>query len=271
MKRYRSSEIIFGTRERFLELRKRLLLLEKLTAVSNRKDVKKILYDIVSSDSIGKNGNYNTQQFICKLINNRSLLQDIIDYLKSGYFHSPTIVVGNSELEKDFNGNYKFKDSEFNASVSITDQNTFREIIEKIQDSEFFNEMIFKKICKGSEKYFSYVKLGCSGIDVSGIVKDNRYGNLFYNPELDLLTCDTLYGSKIFPHKITEKEVQKLLDVEVDGSLLTNYQRTLIDNSRSAKKKIIIDNCYDKIAYFGIEEDDNSIHLVKRKRKSLRL
>lgn len=75
----------------------------------------------------------------------------------------------------------------------------------------------------------------------------------------------------MIPRRITKNEVQELLNYEIDGSLLSDYQRFLIDNSNSTKKEIVIDDCNNKIAYYGIDEGSNSIHLVKRKRKSLRL
>ena len=68
-----------------------------------------------------------------------------------------------------------------------------------------------------------------------------------------------------------EKDVQELLNVEVDGSLLTDYQRFLIDSSEASKKEIVIDDFHEKTPYFGIEEGKDSIHLVKKKRKSLYL
>ena len=99
-------------------------------------------------------------------------------------------------------------------------------------------------------------------------MKGEKFGKLFYQPAYDLISADLLIGT--FPPKsITEAEVRDLLNLEVNGEFLSDYQRSLIDNSESAKKEIIIDPCSENIAYYGIEEDKDSIHLVKRTRKSL--
>ena len=113
MEKYRSSDVIFGTREKLLEIRDKLSLLEALTSTTN-KDVKKVIYRII------RDYKRKDEKFICDLLNNRSKMQDIIDYLKSGYLYLPTDYIGTSELEKDENGDYRFKDSEFNQFVSIT-------------------------------------------------------------------------------------------------------------------------------------------------------
>ena len=41
MDKYRTSDILFGTREKLLELRQKLLLLNELTSPANKKSVKK--------------------------------------------------------------------------------------------------------------------------------------------------------------------------------------------------------------------------------------
>ena len=262
MEKYRSSDVIFGTREKILEIREKLSLLEALTSTTN-KDVKKVIYRII------RDYKRKDEKFRCDLLNNRSKMQDIIDYLKSGYLYSPDDYIGTSELEKDDNGDYRFKDSKFNQFVSITNQNRFKEIIDEIQSSDYYDELAYKKIRKDEKKYYEFIGIGYDGIYVSSVLKDKRLGNLVYDPRFDIITANALYG--IIPHKITEKEVKELLSAEVDGSSLSDYQRSLIDNSEAAKKEIIIDDCSEKIAYYGIEEEPDSIHLVKRKRNSLYL
>ena len=271
MKKYKSSEIIFGTRESLLDFRDKLLLLEELTTVQNRKDVKKVIYEIASSlNSVERDKGIN-QRFLCSLYGNSSFYQDVMDFLRFGYLFRPTTGIGDSvSVIKNNNGEYMFEDPEFNQYVSITDQDRFKEIIEEIQDSDFFNEMAFKKIYSDSDNRHNMIRLGSGGIQIWNAIKGNKFGELYYNPKFDLIESIELKGAKLFRPKTTEREVQELLDVEVDGSLLSDYQRSLIDNSEAAKKPIIIDNCSEKIAYFGIEENEDSIHLVKRKRKSLR-
>ena len=237
MEKYRSSDIIFGTREKILEIRENLSLLEALTSTTN-KDVKKVIYRII------RDYKRKDEKFICDLLNNRSKMQDIIDYLKSGYLYSPTDYIGTSELEKDDNGDYRFKDSEFNQFVSITNQNRFKEIIDEIQSSDYYDELAYRKIRKDEKKYYEFIRIGYDGIYVSSVLKDKRLGNLVYDPRFDIITANALYG--IIPHKITEKEVKELLSAEVDGSSLSDYQRSLIDNSEAAKKEIIIDDCSEK-------------------------
>ena len=262
MEKYRSSDVIFGTREKLLEIRDKLSLLEALTSTTN-KDVKKVIYRII------RDYKRKDEKFICDLLNNQSKLQDIIYYLKHGHLYYPINYIDSLELEKDDNGDYRFKDSPFNQSGSIIDQNRFKEIIDEIQSSDYYDELAYKKIRKDEKKYYEFIRIGYDGIYVSSVLKDKRLGNLVYDSRFDIITANALYG--IIPHKITEKEVKELLSAEVDGSSLSDYQRSLIDNSEAAKKEIIIDDCFEKIAYYGIEEEPDSIHLVKRKRNSLYL
>lgn len=267
MKNYRTSEIIFGTREKLLELRNKLLQLEELTVPHNRRDVKKVLYEIVTNNRRReKDGN---QIFICNLYDNRSLPQNIKDFLRSGYLYYPTILVGNSELEKDDNGDYRFEDSEFNQLVSITNQDRFKEIIEEIQESDFYNEMAFKKIRNDGKGPLNIVKVGHGGIYISNSLKNAIHGQLYYNPDYDLITANAVSSFSL--RRVKPQDVKELLNVEVDGSLLTDYQRSLIDSSAATKKEIVIDDCHEKTPYFGIEEGTDSIHLVKKKRKNLYL
>lgn len=267
MEKYLTSDIIFGTREKLLELRNKLLLLEELTIAKNRRDVKKVSYKIVPNHN-GREMNDN-QIFICDLLDNRSLIQDISDFLKSGYLYSPIIGIGDSaELEIDDNGDYRFKNSEFNQSIHIADQNRFKEIIKEIKESDVYNEMEYKKIYNDEKKKSNnYIKLSQSGIYISNALKAKESGQLIYNPEFDLITACVVSG--MFLRKVNPQDLKDLLNVEVESSLLSDYQRSLIDSNEVAKKKIVIDDCHEKIAYFSIEEDPDSIHLVKRKRKSL--
>ena len=235
------------------------------TVPNNRRDAKKVIYRITTNQR--RREKDGDQVFRCNLYENRSLPQNIIDFLRSGYLYYPTILIGDSELEKDDKGDYRFEDSEFNQSVSITDQNRFREIIEEIQESDVYKELAFKKIRKDLNVSGEYVKIGHGGISVANKVKGNGLGQLYYNPECDLIEASVL--SRVTLRRVNPQDVQDLLNVEVDGSLLTDFQRSLIDNSEAAKKKIIIDDCHEKIPYFGIEEGSDSVHLVKRKRNSL--
>ena len=267
MKKYRTSEIIFGTREKLLELRNKLLQLEELTVPHNRRDAKEVLYEIIPNHR--RREKDGDQIFICKLYDNRSLPQNIKDFLRSGYLYYPTILTGDSELEKDDNGDYKFEDPEFNQSVSIIDQNRFKEIIEEIQESDVYNEMAFKKISEAGKGSLNYVKVSQGGIYISNTLKNPIHGQLYYNPAYDLIAANAVSSFSL--RRVNPQDVQELLNVEVDGSLLTDYQRFLIDSSEASKKKIIIDDCHEKTPYFGIEEGKDSIHLVKKKRKSLYL
>ena len=63
MEKYRSSDVIFGTREKLLEIRDKLSLLEALTSTTN-KDVKKVIYRII------RDYKRKDEKFICDLLNN---------------------------------------------------------------------------------------------------------------------------------------------------------------------------------------------------------
>lgn len=266
MEKYRTSDILFGTRERLLELRQKLLLLEELTSPANKKSVKKIIYRIVPN-YIGNDN--DDSKFICDLYDKRRALYNIMDFLRFGHLQFPTTLIDSLYLEKDNNGDYILKNSDVNHQVYITDQTRFKEIINEIQDLDYSNKLPYKKIRVDENNHYKFISFSYDGMYASdNTMKGKKYGQLFYQPAYDLISADVLFGS--FPPKsITEAEVRDLLNLEVNGEFLSDYQRFLIDNSESTKKEIIIDPCSEKIAYYGIEEDKDSIHLVKRTRKSL--
>ena len=143
MDKYRTSDILFGTREKLLELRQKLLLLEKLTSPANKKNVKKIIYRIVPN-YIGNDN--DDSKFICDLYDKRRALYNIMDILMFGHLQFPTTLIDSLYLEKDNNGDYILKNSDVNHQVYITDQTSFKEIINEIQDLDYFNKLPYKKI-----------------------------------------------------------------------------------------------------------------------------
>ena len=63
MEKYPSSDVLFGAREKLLEIRDKLSLLEALTSTTN-KDVKKVIYRII------RDYKRKDEKFICDLLNN---------------------------------------------------------------------------------------------------------------------------------------------------------------------------------------------------------
>ena len=261
-KTYRTSDILFGTREKYLELRKQLLLLESLTKI-NYVEGNKLEYDVFSTGQKNEQGVRINHDFLCRLKENPNIVACVINGLRQGFLLASPVMVDYSDLIKDENGIYRFKDANFNDMVSITDQEKFSEIIAQIRNMEFFNKMGTKKIYKDLDNWWNCVTLGLGGLAVSHLINGNRLGHLNYHLHSDTIRAHTLNGRNL--HRITSNQVRELLDVEVDESKLTDYQKELIDDSESTKKEIVIDDCKEKVADFDIEEYSDAIHLVKRK------
>ena len=92
-------------------------------------------------------GNDNDDsKFICDLYDKRRALYNIMDILMFGHLQFPTTLIDSLYLEKDNNGDYILKNSDVNHQVYITNQTSFKEIINEIQDLDYYNKLPYKKI-----------------------------------------------------------------------------------------------------------------------------
>ena len=258
---YTTAEIIFGTREKYLELIDKLLLLERLTSIANNKDINDISYNVHFNDDSLEERKINIG---CSLIQKpKNTTHRLYQYLKYGTFNPVSLY--ESMLIRD-DDNYALRNFLINDLISVTDQEKYNKVIEEILNMEFLNNMNFGRIRPEVIEWYDYVWLTATKIKVSSLVTDNRVGQLIYNSYGDSIK---VYGAakRFNQFRLTTDMINKLLNTPVDANKLSDYQRNLIDNSESVNKGIIIDECNDSIVNYDIHESSDSIHLVKRKIK----
>ena len=259
---YKASEILFGTREKYLELRKEILALEALTDISKNRRIRNVKYSI-SEDYMDIPDN-EQRKIRYSLIENQYNLKGFIDYFASFVFsgfhdfpHSITYSSGN--LRKDKNGKYSFDEG-----INIANQEKFEQIVERILEMDFVKSMDFRHFRIGNNIDNPTFSIGQNGITISAI----------YHPHMCFLNYSLQHDSLVMgligkPHPVTRENMQELLNLEVEASKLSDYQKSLIDSSKSATKKFLIDDFKSKLIDFDIEEYPDTIHIASRKKLHL--
>ena len=271
-KTYSLSEIVFGTRQKYIELQKRLKRLEELTDISKAKNVSQISYKPVVQkiyESTDKGiEEINIPKLEYELLITPRKMERIIEYIKrkllANYTASHSYEV--SSLAQDKDDNY-YLDSILPSDIlSIKDQEQFQKIVYEILQSDFLRKSSFCHI-KTIPFKEEYAFLGCfisqhpRGIDAWTVIEEGK-AKMRHCFEYD--ASDDSISISAIKLSLNKNIVRKVLETTVYASDLSAYQRFLIDNSVSANKPLIIDDVSEPRVNFAIEESEKSIHLVKK-------
>ena len=256
---YKASEIIFGIRPQFLELRKKLIMLEALTEAKKNKRIGKVLY----GTQITSEYNYTPPEIKCEILQDAHTIKGFFDYLWKYlvWKDSNPVLLESSTLKQDENGNYVFEEPEIGKLITIRDYERFKAVIEEILQMEFFQKMEFKRKYDDKDSHI-HTGLGVYGVDVGNVLSTKRGGYLNYFGNTDTIQALMSPSTR---DRLNANLIKELLNTEVRGLELTDYQKSLIDNSESARKKIVIDECHGRIVNYEIEEYSDGIHLASRK------
>lgn len=257
---YKSSEIIFGSREKLLELQRKLHLLKELTDISDCKEIKDIYYYCIKEDKLDP-------RIRCVFEQNPRTLRGIIDFLKKDIL--TTYVYGGniSDVVVDGNGKYKLSDNtrRFVASIKDENQQKYKEIVEELINSKFYKNFTFGSF--EEEDTSNVIQQDTDEICVIRYIEPKPMMLssclLIYTPSSDIITV--LADKNV---EINQETISLMFDVGIDARLLSDYQKSLIDNTKSSTKPIFFDGQINakKRVDLSIDEHNDSIILRKVKK-----
>lgn len=247
-------DMLLTTKDKLVELEKKLRQLRDLTYTECDKNIKEVRYVLLTSDK--------NPELSCVVVWNDKRIKGIINnmLLRRGLY-----VYGRESglVFRDNNGNSHIDIDEYSLGILDSNQEKFREISDELLNDEFVREFLQEKSYYFSNKEAKpdgLVTLNPSSIDVIGC--ENLDTLLFnYYPIDNKSRLTNRYGNKI-----SDEDLIELLNMPLDLSYLSDYQARFIESSPMRNKEIIVPrfSCESGHIDFDVEEDEKSLCLIKR-------
>lgn len=258
-KTYTGAEIIFGTRDEYLKLNDKFHALRDLTCISQDKQIKDVHY------RVSKDKTELKPELYCTFEQNEKTLRGLRHHLEKNVFHTYVYGCNISKVLKNNNNKYFIPHHLYYAFIKDEDQKQFGKIAKDILSSDFCNKMNF--LYTSCEEPHSSLTKNSSGINIYNSIallydKPNFLCDLYYFAEEDIIR---IFGHDDMP--ITKDMIERMLNVTVKAEDLTEYERQLIDSSKSASKPIYIDDSIEvkKDIKLGINEYEDKIRIYQKK------
>ena len=246
--------MLLTTKDKLVELEKKLRQLRDLTYTECDKNIKEVRYVLLTTDK--------NPELSCVVVWNDKRIKGIINnmLLRRGLY-----VYGRESglVFRDNNGNSHIDIDEYSLGILDSNQDKFREISDELLNDEFVREFLQEKSYYFSNKEAKpdgLVTLNPSSIDVIGC---ENFDTLLFNyyPIDNKSRLTNRYGNKI-----SDEDLIELLDMPLDLSYLSDYQARFIELSPMRNKEIIVPrfSCESGHIDFDVEEDEKSLCLIKR-------
>ncbi len=257
-KNYTGAEIIFGTRNEYLDLNDKFRKLRDLTDISRDKQIKDVDF------YVRKDTKEEKPDLYCTFKQNDKTLRGLKEHLEKDVFH--TYVYGRdiAKVLRSNNDEYFLPHDFYNAYISKENQKEFGKVATEILNSDFCNNSNFSYISCG-ENLCSLTK------NSNGIYIYNELGLIYDKPDflchLDYLAYEDIiriFGNEQMP--ITKDLIERMLNVTIKAEDWTDYEKRLIDSSKSASKPIYIDDSIEakKDIKLGISEYEDKIRIYQK-------
>ena len=253
---YTGAEIIFGTRNEYLDLNNKFKKLRDLTDISNDKQIKDIDF------YIRKDVKEKKPELYCDFKQNDKTLRGLKEHLEKNVFHTYVYGRNISKVLKSNNDEYFLPHDFYNAYISKENQKEFGKIATEILNSDFCNNSKFSYI--SCEESLCSLTKNSNGIHIYnelGLIYDKAdfLCYLDYFADEDKIR---VFGNEQIP--ITKDMIERMLNVTIKAEDLTEYERELIDSSKSAVKPIYIDDSIEakKDIKLSIKEEKDKIRLL---------
>ena len=247
-------DMLLTTKDKLVELEKKLRQLRDLTYTECDKNIKEVRYVLLTTDK--------NPELSCVVVWNDKRIKGIINnmLLRRGLY-----VYGRESglVFRDNNGNSHIDIDEYSLGILDSNQDKFREISDELLNDEFVREFLQEKSYYFSNKEAKpdgLVTLNPSSIDVIGC---ENFDTLLFNyyPIDNKSRLTNRYGNKI-----SDEDLIELLNMPLDLSYLSDYQARFIELSPMRNKEIIVPrfSCESGHIDFDVEEDEKSLCLIKR-------
>ena len=245
---YKASDVLFGLRQEYIKVQKKLELLKLMTDISFDKQIIDIDYYVHLCRELDIK-----PEIVCFFEQNPDTLKGFIEHVKKDVLKTYIYGGNRAKLSTDENGNFNLLHNDYQAYIPELHTEQFKKTVEEIINSKLFDSGNKRNILTENE-------MTNISIDGSSMrLHIPKYNTIEYCADKDSLffRCDQLIDNNF---------IERNLNLLIDSDELGFCQQQLIDESGVEDKKIYIENdgTLSDNAVFRIDEGEKSIRLVKK-------
>jgi hypothetical protein len=263
--KYKASDILFGLRQEYVELAKKLNSMSELTDVSMNRHLTSVRYRVIPSEMseqlhrvLFEDKPAEEPRILSDLIRNPKTIFGLISRIEEKLTGNYSFYYWCSSVKKDESGRYIITrdgktptEGKYKAVIPAENQEAFGRFVDELLSSPMYSVENLERLKSDDEKsvillhYFPHL-IGEEGFDFKF---SDSYEEASSHGEGELITT-----------------ISKMFNAEFDGDSLTEYQKDLIAQSGVQGKKIYFaaERPVLERAIFSIEEDEKDIVLVKK-------